>query len=1023
METRRCAHRIGLLLFVFQCLSANISHAFVSEYRIHRPQVCVSHGYFREPSFLVASTVDTLEDDKENSNCTEDGEENSAEDDDDDEHTIVEIDDDDEKDGNEEDDPYLGSYTRNEEWLEQATATVLDLERLPLGSLTPEDISSISGIMSAWVKRCSVKACLTVEQLLKRVVDDMRANNPDAYVTARMYTIAIDAWGKSGANGAAERAQTIHDGMIAMYNETGNEKLAPTTMSFNTLMNAWVKCTNPSAAPISAERVLEQILAWGDNGIRPDPFSFSTVIDAYSRSGLPNATQRAEELFQMMDTINVKPNVFTYAALQNVYARSGKRDAPNKTLGVLHRMLDAYNEGDAYAKPNVVSYNSVLSAYSRTPSIESAKKAYEFFLNMEKSPENGGWDVELTRLSYSLAILACTRCHDSSLGADLGERILIKMERRAIEEEEKRKEVSSAAPASVTLDFESFNVVVFALSKSRAKDAATRLLKIVDRMQKYVEEGHIHITPNIRTWNAVLLGVARSNVADAPQRAEKILNHMFDLHERGICQCKPDAYSFAAVMNAYQRIGNFESAKRSDEILWRMNEMYEKGKLDDPPDSVLFTIVIVGWAKSNHKDSANRCLQILSYMMKRYAAGDEKAKPTVRTYNAIMECFIKADEAEKAEDLLYHMLSSHREGELDLPDSFSFNAAIRAFTRSSLKDAGRRAESVLERFLEFSEENPSVVPDNRSFTNIIAYYGRKRELLDAPYRAEYLLSRMISLFKGGQKYLAPNTFALEAVIDTYAQHNHPDAGECAERLLRTIEKLREQYGADVQLKTTTLNSALYAWSCTGDGNAGKRADELLRKMEEICDSGKSEMIPSVKSYYLVLLAWSKSDSQNKAEEAYRVFNRMKQRYVDGKLYSISDARPYSQVINTCAFTKADASTELMAFNIAVKVFKEVVESKDIHPSSLFFGWFFKACGRLQVPDSIRDRSLVFAFKECSKRGLVDSFVLHQLKSSAPEYVLRRLLSVPSMDKNSKHDYKYSVRLPHLPNEWKRNVSK
>ena len=52
-----------------------------------------------------------------------------------------------------------------------------------------DDVESITGLMAAWVKRRSVEAALIVETLLKRVVDDMRANNADVHVTSRMYTI------------------------------------------------------------------------------------------------------------------------------------------------------------------------------------------------------------------------------------------------------------------------------------------------------------------------------------------------------------------------------------------------------------------------------------------------------------------------------------------------------------------------------------------------------------------------------------------------------------------------------------------------------------------------------------------------------------------------------------------------------------------------------------------------------------------------------------------------------------------
>jgi hypothetical protein len=80
-------------------------------------------------------------------------------------------------------------FVKNEKWLEEATDEFLDKSIIPLGALNQDDVESITGLMAAWVRRRSVDAALVVEQLLKRVVDDMRANNPDVHVTSRMYTI------------------------------------------------------------------------------------------------------------------------------------------------------------------------------------------------------------------------------------------------------------------------------------------------------------------------------------------------------------------------------------------------------------------------------------------------------------------------------------------------------------------------------------------------------------------------------------------------------------------------------------------------------------------------------------------------------------------------------------------------------------------------------------------------------------------------------------------------------------------
>jgi hypothetical protein len=80
-------------------------------------------------------------------------------------------------------------YERNQKWLEKATAELMDHKTFPIGTLTPDDVESIAGLMAAWVRRKSVGAALRVEELLKRVVDDLRAGNRSIKVTTRMYTI------------------------------------------------------------------------------------------------------------------------------------------------------------------------------------------------------------------------------------------------------------------------------------------------------------------------------------------------------------------------------------------------------------------------------------------------------------------------------------------------------------------------------------------------------------------------------------------------------------------------------------------------------------------------------------------------------------------------------------------------------------------------------------------------------------------------------------------------------------------
>lgn len=80
-------------------------------------------------------------------------------------------------------------FPNEDQWIDTLTEDVLSADKFPLGTLSEEDVESIIGLMAAHVRRRSVQGALTVERLLKRVVDDMRANNNHIRVTTRMYTI------------------------------------------------------------------------------------------------------------------------------------------------------------------------------------------------------------------------------------------------------------------------------------------------------------------------------------------------------------------------------------------------------------------------------------------------------------------------------------------------------------------------------------------------------------------------------------------------------------------------------------------------------------------------------------------------------------------------------------------------------------------------------------------------------------------------------------------------------------------
>ena len=250
---------------------------------------------------------------------------------------------------------------RSQSWLDQATIEILDLSRTKIGQLTADDVESISGLMANWAKRKSTYSALQVETLLKRVVDDHNAGNDTVNVSTRMYTMAIDAWAKTGGKQAAERASEIHKGMVDAYRSTGDLNVKPSTISYNAVINAWSKSGCDAEAAIRAEGILQEMLEeWRKerNNIPHDVVD----VDLKSDDGIDddgddcdnNAVNKEDpDEIPRLDSPIVKPDVVSFTSVIDAWAKSGSKDGAAKAMNLLKQMEKLYvEEGQRGMKPN-----------------------------------------------------------------------------------------------------------------------------------------------------------------------------------------------------------------------------------------------------------------------------------------------------------------------------------------------------------------------------------------------------------------------------------------------------------------------------------------------------------------------------------------------------------------------------------------------------------------------------------------------------------------------------------------------
>jgi pentatricopeptide repeat protein len=694
-------------------------------------------------------------------------------------------------------------------------------------------------------------------------------------------------------------------------------------------------------------------------------------------------------------------------------------------------MKKAYEAGDMDVKPNVVNYNSVINAWGRCKAPGSAERASQILYSME----NEG--VEPDALSYSLVVSAWAHSSNSN-ATKQAEVVLGEMEDWA---REKNKAIDDAfdhrlstqdqcysydgdgpvgnPPSSlpairVHLDVECYNTVLIALSRRQEPGAPDRALAILHRMQKLADnEGFETVRPNAKSWNSVLNAMSREKNADSTRRAEQLLN---DMTEAGV---RPDVFSYAALLHAYQKNASSYSAQRADKIVRTMEQLYQDGELAQAPDVYHYTIVCACWARSGDSIAARRCSEILHHMEKRVQLGFSSCRPNVRTMNAVIDAYARGHHVDEAEQLLDDMISRYRAGDKNVkPDGFTFNAVINCWTRSRRRGCGHKAEMILKRLLKFHEEgNPDVRPDSRSFSHIIDYYSRSREP-DAGKKATFLLEGMIKMYDNGYTEVLPTIFTFAAVISAHCKSKDKNAGIHAEHVLQMLKDMNRKH-SKLALTTNTfiMNTVLHAWSKSGHPSACYRVEEYLREMERKHKIGNMNLKPNTRTYGLVLATWAKSTVPDKTKRAFQVFEQM-------RLESKTNANVemnihcYNAVINAAAFTEGDYEHRNESFQIATKMMDELFSPDGIQPISSTFGTYLKACGKLSLPRNVVEPAIRRAFTKCIEYGLVNDFVLTQVRYSASTEQYENLLG----DLITKGKIDERIKMSDIPEEWHKNVS-
>ena len=437
------------------------------------------------------------------------------------------------------------STGKKSEWL---TRMNRKMEECPIGEMDPVEIP-INAIMNGWAKSKSVQAPTQVEAWLKRATQEYAAGNKEVVPTTKMYTMAVDAWARSGmAGAAAQRAESLLQQMYDLYKAGGNEALKPTTGIFNAVINAWARSLE-NYAPQRAEEILNWMGNLGDLDVQPDKYTYNTVIHTYSKGGGKEAASKAQDLFERMQrdyeqgNLAAKPDTITYNCVINCWAKSMRgAEAANEAEILLSRMHDLYESGDPDVKPNVVTYGAVIDAYAKSGQRGAAAKADALLANMIRLHQTDpAKHADLMPNTYVFnTVINCWSKSKERDAASNAEEMLIAMGR-----------LHASGMTSLKPDAFTYTAVIDAWSKSFLRGAADRASLLLDKMEAEYQKGDMNLKPNTFTYNAVINALAKSCESGAAARAERVLQNMVNRHRNGGGDdVKPTTINFNTVLDA-----------------------------------------------------------------------------------------------------------------------------------------------------------------------------------------------------------------------------------------------------------------------------------------------------------------------------------------------------------------------------------------------------------------------------------------------------------------------------------------
>ena len=295
------------------------------------------------------------------------------------------------------------------------------------------------------------------ERLLFELLERQQSVDSSLVITSSITTDAVlQAWAQQGTWEAAERARLILERLEQWQASSSQNAVEANSHTYSIVMNAYSKLGAVEQVEAMLAKRIEDDERLGETKV--DTVMYNVAIKAWAVSQDARAGGRATALLQELQQLRkMQPDIITYNSVLSAWSKSsGHINAAPQAERILQEMIINSKANPVAPRPNTVSYNTVLHAWSKSTKPIAVQRASAILEYMIRSQEP---EPDIYSFTSVLNVLAKSKQPDKAIQASqlLGTLVKLSEQRQDLE------------PSNIA-----FNTVLNACAFSASFDEATR---------------------------------------------------------------------------------------------------------------------------------------------------------------------------------------------------------------------------------------------------------------------------------------------------------------------------------------------------------------------------------------------------------------------------------------------------------------------------------------------------------------------------------------------------------------------